>query len=354
MQFDAQIQSITQDYIVPKVTDNVLSSNVIALIMLSNGQPWNGEQMKFPVKLSSHTQGGSFDDFSTFIVANENVRQTAAFDIRAYYQSVVIGGIARSVNENSKAAILQLVKTEMESVHQDMVDDIGTILYGAGTGNSNRHFLGLAAAIDDGGDVATYGGLSRSTYSAWQSVEQTSTGAFDFSKQRTLHNSATRGNQKPRIDICNETVFGYIESDYQASVDGNYNVMQAARARVTGNGVQPAMQEGLVGQAGFDALYFGGTPIVKDDKSTAGFEWAVNTDFVKWYGCKAADATAITLKSANHNGNDYEKAPASTGFSWTGFVRPADQFAWMGQIILLGNLMSPAPVLHSSSAGITS
>lgn len=354
MQFDAQIQTLTQDYIVPKVTDNVLQSNVVALIMLANGRPWMGEQMKFPVKLASHTQGGSFDDFQGFSIQNENVRQLASFDIRAYYQSVVIGGIARSVNEKSKAAMLGLVKTEMESVHQDMVDDIGTILYANGTGNSNKNFLGLAAGIDDGGDVATYGNLSRSTYSAWQSVEQTSVGAFDFSKFRTLHNSATRGNQKPKIDVANETVFGYIEADYTATVDGNYNVVQAARYRLTQNGMQPAMQDGLTGHAGFDALYFAGTPVVKDDKSTAGFLWAINTDYYRWYGCAAAEATPITLKSANHDGNDYDKAPSSTGFSWTGFVRPADQFAWMGQILLLGNLMTPAPVLHSSSAGITS
>jgi len=354
MQFDAQIQTITQDYIVPKVTDNVLQSNILALIFLANGRPWNGEQMKFPVKLSSHTQGGSFDDFSTFSVANENVRQTAAFDIRAYYQSVVIGGIARSVNEFSKAALLSLVKTEMESVHQDMVDDIGTILYGNGTGNSNKNFLGVAAGIDDGGDVATYGGLSRSTYTAWQSVEQTTVGAYDFTKARTLMNSATVGNQKPTLEVCNETVFGYVEADYQAVVEGNYNVMQSSRYRITMNGMAPATQDGLIGQAGFDCLYFAGTPITRDDKSTAGFLWAINVPMFRWYGCKAADANAIAITSANHDGNDYDKAPSSTGFSWTGFVRPADQFAWMGQILLLGNLMTPSPRLHSSSAGITS
>ena len=354
MTFDAQVQTLTQDYIVPKVTDNVLQSNVLALVMLANGKPWMGEQYKCPVKLASHTQGGSFNDFSEFSASNENVRQNAYFDPRGYYQSVVIGGIARSVNEISKTQLLSLVKVEMESIHQDMVDDIGTILYANGTGNSSKDFLGLAAGIDDGNGVATYGGLSRATYTAWQSVLQTTVGAFDFSKARTLINSATRGNQKPTILVANETVYGYVESDYTATVDGNYTVIEGARARLTSGGVIPQARAGLTGQAGFDALYYGGTPIVKDDKSTAGFLWAINTNMFRWYGIKPAEANPVDLKSLYHEGNDYEKAPSSIGFGWTGFVRPSKQYSWIGQLLLLGNMFTPAPVLNSSSAGITS
>jgi len=355
MTFDAQIQSITQDHIVPKVTDNVLQSNVLSLLLLSNGKPWAGESLKFPVKLSSHTQGGSFDDYSEFSVANENVRQVASFDPRAYYQSVVIGGIAKSVNSISKSRVLDLVKVEMESVHQDMVDDIGTLLYGLGTGNSNKDFLGVRAGVDDGNNVATYGNLSRSTYSAWQSSIQTSVGAFDFAKARTLHNSATVGNRKPNIDVCNETVFGYVEADYTATVQGNYNVMEGARARLSRNGIQKQAMAGLTGHAGFDVLYYAGTPIVKDDKSTSGYLFSLNTEFMGWYGVKAKDANPVDLKAMYHDGNDYDgNVPSSMGFAWTGFVRPAKQYAYIGQFLLIGNLLTPAPRLHSHSAGISS
>ena len=354
MTFDAQIQSITQDHIVPKVTDNVLQSNVLSLLLLSNGKPWMGETLKFPVKLSSHTQGGSFDDYSEFSVANENVRQVASFDPRAYYQSVVIGGIAKSVNMISKTRLLDLVKVEMESVHQDMVDDIGTLLYGYGTGNSNKDFLGIRAAVDDGSNVATYGSLSRSTYTNWKSTIQTSVGAFDFSKARTLHNSATVGNQKPNVDVCNETVFGYVEADYTATVQGNYNVMDGARATLTRRGIEKQARSGLTGHAGFDVLYYAGTPIVKDDKSPTGYLGSYNTNYITWYGVKAADANPVDLKSMYHDGNDYKDVPSSLGFAWTGFVRPAKQYAFIGQLLLIGNLVSPAPRLSSHSAGITS
>lgn len=354
MTFDPQVQSITQDHIVPKITDNTLNSSVSAILLLAQGRPWMGESLKFPVKLSSHTQGGSFDDYDEFKTANENVRQVAEFDPRAYYQSVVIGGIAQSVNSISKTQLLNLVKVEMESVHQDMTDDIATLLESDGTGNSNKDFLGFGAAIDDGNTVDTYGGLSRATYTAWKSTIQTSVGAWDFSKARTLFNSATSGGIKPNIATANETVFGYVEADYTAVVDGNYNVVESMRAMLGMNGVVPRTRDGMVGQAGFDALYYSGVPIVKDDKTTSGMVRAWNTNYLRWYGVKAAEAESVDLKALYHDGNEYGKVPSSLGFAWTGFVRPSKQYSFIGQFLLIGNTATPAPRLHSSSAGITS
>lgn len=354
MTFDAQIQSITQDYIVPKVTDQTLQSNVLPLIFLANGRPWMGESFKFPVKLSNHTQGGSFNDFQEFQVSNENVRQTASFDARAYYQSVTIGGIARSVNAISKTQLLNLVKVEMESANQDMASNIGTLFYSDGTGNGSADFLGLIAGVDDGTNVATYGGLSRSTYTKWASVIQTSVGAHDFTKTRTLMNSATTGGMKPNLLVCDETTFGYVESDYAASVEGNYNLIEANRANLTSKGIMPKTRDGLVGNAGFDTLYYGGSPIIKDEKCGTQALWALNTEYLRWYGVTAAEASPVDLSSVYHDGNDYDKVPTSIGFSWTGFVRPSKQYAFIGQFLVLGNLINHAPRLSSVSKGITS
>ena len=354
MTFDSQIQSITQDEIVPKVTDQTLSSNVGTLMYMSDGRPWAGELLKFPVKMSNGSNGGTFSDLSEFAIGVENVRQTAYFDPRGYYQSVTLGGIARSVNNISKTQVLALVKVEMESALQDMTDDIGSLTYGDATTDSNA-FLGLDACIDDGGTVASYGGLSSATYAVWASTIQTSVGAFDFSKARTLMNSASVGNRKPDILTCNETVFGYVESDYAATVEGNYSVVEANRAVMTRNGIKRGKIDGLKGQAGFDVLYYGGSPIVKDDKEDSGTLRAQNTEYFRWYGVKAVDATPVDLKAMYHNGNDYEDGvPSSLGFNWTGFVRPSKQYVFVGQFLVIGNYCSPTRRLHSKSTGITS
>lgn len=354
MTFDAQVQTITQDEIVPKVTDQVLNSNVQALLIMSSGRPWVGETLKFPVKLAKSTNGGAFNDLTEFKIGVENVRQHAYFDPRAYYQSVTIGGIAKSINNVSKSQVLGLVKVEMESVLMDMTDDIGTLSYG--TGSDGVQFLGSNAAIDDGTTTATYGGLSSATYSAWKATIQTSVGAFDFSKARTLMNSASVGNQKPDILSCDETTFGYIESDYAATVEGNYSVAEANRAVLTRNGILKSRITGLKGMAGFDVLYYGGSPIVKDDKENTQTLRATNTDFYRWYGVKAADATPVDLKAMYHDGDDQDSVnvPSSVGFNWTGFVRPHKQYVFVGQFLVIGNFCSPTRRLHSRSTGISS
>lgn len=355
MTFDAQIQTLTQDYIVPYVYDQTLEGNLVSTYMFANSQKWAGDQFKFPVKLSNHTQGGSFSDFDEFNTNGENVRQMAAFDPRAYYQSVVIGGIARSVNAITKTQLLSLVKVEMESVVQDMIDDIGTIMYSTGTGNSNKDFLGIAAAYDDGNTVATYGNLSRSTYTQWASTLYSSIGAFDFAKARTLLNRASFGGKKPTVMTCNETVFGYIESDYQASVDGNYNTIMSNMGTITRNGGLPKMERGLTGVAGFDFLYYGGTPIAKDDKAGSGNLYAPNMDYYRWYGIAMVEAENVSFKSLYHKANDYEgNVPTVNGLAWLPFVRPSKQYSWIGQFLMGGNAINHAPRIGSIGSGISS
>src|SRR3990167_10602826 len=158
MTFDAYVQSVTNFEIVPKIVDNVLNSNVLALRILGNSKPWNGEQLKFPIKYQKSTSGGSFSGLDTFSTTKVNTRQLLAFDPRGYYQSVVLAGMDVDVNA-TPSGVLNLVKVEMESAQQDMVDSIGGLLYGDGTGNSSKEFLGLDAIVDDTTSVGTYGTL---------------------------------------------------------------------------------------------------------------------------------------------------------------------------------------------------
>lgn len=351
MQFDAQIQTLTQDEIVPKVVDQSLDSNVGSMTILAqNSRPWSGETMKFPIKTAKGTQSGSFTDFSTFKVANENVRQMTEFDPRAYYASVVLGGIAMSVNNISKTQLLNLVKVNMESILQDMMDDQGDLFYGSSNGSDDFH-----SVLDSIDDTAVYGGLDPASYSVWASDIQTSVGAWDFTKARNLWNSCTVGNSKPTIAICNETVFGYVEKDYTSTVQGNYNVLEANRAMLTRKGISKDTRMGLTGQMGFSVLYYDGTAIVRDEKAPSQGMLALNLPYYRWYGVKAVHATPVDLAAKYHEGNDYDASGTmGIGFNWTGFVKPHNQYAFIGQFLQIGDYITPARRLHSRSEGISS
>lgn len=44
--------------------------------------------------------------------------------------------------------VLDLMELEIQGASEDMADDLGTIFYADGTGNSSKNPLGLAALVD--------------------------------------------------------------------------------------------------------------------------------------------------------------------------------------------------------------
>ena len=53
-----------------------------------------------------------------------------SFNPTGYYQSVTMDGMSVDVNQ-TPAQVLDLVKTEMESAMEDMLDSVGTLFYTA-------------------------------------------------------------------------------------------------------------------------------------------------------------------------------------------------------------------------------
>ena len=349
MTFTDYVQTVTQDKIVPKVVDTILGGNVVALRFLANGKPWSGEQMKFPIKyVKNSTSQGAFDGFDTFDTTKVNTRTKLAFNPSGYYQSIVLSGMEVDVND-TEAKVLDLVKTEMESGMQDMLDSLGTAFY---TAQSGKSFLSLADIVDDGTTVTTYGGLARATYTTVCGTKTAATaGKMSLSYLGTLYDSASVGSETPTLGVTTEAVWRLLESLYQPTINGN--VKFDGYSQVTRTSVLPN-KAALRGEVGFDALFFNGTPVVRDEKCTSGYFYWLNEKTINWYGLKSHKYSNISLSSSNIEGVYAESnVPKSYGFCWTGLKEPVNQYAEIGQIILMGNLIGSNPRLNSMGTGIT-
>lgn len=350
MTFTDYVQTVTQDKIVPKIVDTILGGNVVSLRFLANGKPWSGETMKFPIKhVKNSTSQGAFDGFDTFDTTKVNTRTKLSFNPTGYYQSVVLSGMEVDVND-TEAKVLDLVKTEMESGMQDMLDSLGSAFY---TAQSGKNFIGLPDIVDDGTTVTSYGGLARATYTSVCGTKTAATaGKASLSYLANLYDSASVGAQKPTLGITTEAVWTLLESLFQPTISGN--VKFDGYAQVTRNRVLPS-RAGLQGEVGFDALFFRGTPIVRDEKCTSGYLYLLNEDTINWYGLKSHKYANISLSSNNIEQGPYAGAdvPKSFGFCWTGLKDPVNQYAEIGQIILMGNLIGTNPRLNSMGTGIT-
>jgi len=334
MEFTTRVSSLTQDKLLPKVVDNILGGNILALRLIGNAKKWSGVKMKKPVKYQKSETGGSFAGLDPFDTSTSETR--------------------KAVNATD-SRVMDLVKVEIESAQEDMLDNIGDMIYGDGTGNANKDFLGLGAIVDDSTDVDTLGGITRSTDTWWKAIRTASGGTVSLTKMATLTSDVSGGSslrQRPTMFVCDETVWDLYESLLSATVRANYEAYGYPVVTRNSKGAMRQSQA-LKGTAGFAALTFRGIPVVADEKAPVETLYALNENYIDWYGCKSPDLTSISLGAGQIDGIYADVPSKNHGFGWTGFKVPTNQFGEVGQIILLGNLLTWQPRRHGKLTGIT-
>ena len=353
MTFGQRVTTVTQDEILPQVVDTILGGNFITFRFLANAKRWSGEQLKKPVKTKKANLGGSFQGLDTHKTEVADTRQMMAYDVRGYEHPIAIPGMERAVNR-TPAQVLNLVRVEVESAQEDALDDVGTMLYADGTGNSNKDFLGLDALDDDSTSVVTIGGLSRTTFPTLKSTRTASGGTMDLDKLATLVTDVSAGSaerQRPTIFISDETVWNLYESLLSPTVRSNYESF--GLPMVTRTSRAPIRASELKGAAGFRALTYRGIPWVADEKSTSQTLWALNENAMDWYGLADPQLKQISLGTSNID-SIYQEAPSkNVGFQWSGFMTPINQYGEVAHLYLLGNLVSFNPKRHGRLTGIT-
>jgi len=334
----------TQDKMLPMVVDTVLRENVGLSRILGAARKgkWQGEQMKKTIKVSKNTTGGFFTGYDLLdTTATDNLQQLA-FSPKFRYKAVSLAGTDLAVNGVESTKVIDIAAQAMESTAMDLSDDMGTDFYtGLGTGDTMN---GLANIIDDGGDAATYGGLTRATYTTLNSTDTASSGSVSFVKLTTLFNAISDGSQSPTLGLTTREIFALIESLFVTQENINKTVSE--------------IKGGLTNGGGYTALYWKGTPIVSDRKCISGNFYWVNEDFLDFYAINPEGASALGYEAFKfktvYEGSGSDVQPMGLGFSWGGWKKPINQFAVVSQIMFAGNFISWNPRRHGRLTGITS
>lgn len=344
-----RVLTTTNQFIMPQLVDTVLQSNVLFSRLVTKAtKRFNGERMQFPFKYATNTTGGSFSDLDLLGTSTTNNKLKLSFFPSFYHIDSVLPLTEIAVNDTDEK-VLDLVQLTIKSDAMDMADGMGTQIYGDGTGNNNKDFLGLAAIVDDGSTVATYGGQSRSTYTTLQSTVTASSGTLTLQKMSTLYNAITAGTVHPNIGITTEAVFSFYEQLLvpQERINKDISMMRNSNKGLNS-------QTGLVGGTGFTGLDYKGFPILADEKCTSGVLFFLNEDFLDFYALPFPDAEPIPVKGGKAEivGNDYNNV-TGFGFSWSGWIKPTNQAAYIGHTYLGGQLLSANPRRHGKLTGIT-
>lgn len=341
MAFANRVDTTTLQYLCPEVVDTVLRSNVFTTAMLAKTKKFRSSDMEFPIKYQKGVAGTSFNGFDTLPTSASDTRVLMVFNPRFYAANIALPGSEIAAN-NTIQKVMDLATVEMRGRAQDMADDIGTLLYGTGTGNSNKDFLGLGAIVDDGTNVPTIGGLSRSTYPTLQSTVTASGGTISLLKMRTLYNAISDATIQPTVSYTTYAIWALYESLLQPQERIMKDVNVAANFK---------------GYTGYKAMEFAGLPVLADRKCTSGYLYFLNEEFLDFYALPTAipqfGGESIPVASKLFVGNSYNEV-GSLGFSWTGWIKSTNQFAFNSYITLGGQLISADPRRHGVLTGITS
>ncbi len=334
------VQTTTNQYLAPFWVDQVLRDNYFFGKLMSKTKKWDGVQMLFPIKYQKGVASVAFNAFDLLPITQQPVAVNMTFYPTFVATNVALAGSELSINATPKQTI-NLLKVTMESRRQDAADDIGNLLQGDGTSFGSKAPNGLLNTVDDGTNAATYGGLTRASYSGLSSTVTASGGTISLVKTRTLWNNISDGPVAPDFIITDYTTWGYFEQ------------LQTPFQR---NNMDFAPRERSVAQtSGYSEQRWDGMIISRDKKVTTGNFYMLNTKFLEWYGLKWWEGERVSPKAQDVEGNVYEDKLYSPGdaFTWTGMIRAYNQGAVNGFMILGGQLICTAPFRQGVLTGIT-
>lgn len=333
--YGQRIQTTVKQRYLPYVVDTILNSNVLFQRFVRASKNWSGRTLRVPIKYKKNETGQSFRGYDTFSTAATDNRQFMEYTPSFYQITVSLPGDELSVAD-TEDKILDLMRLTIQSDTEDMADDLGDIFYADGSGNGGKDPLGIAALVDDGSNVASIGGLSRSTYTTLQSTVTASGGTISLAKVDTLWAAVKSGSQKPTVWMTTESIYNF------------YSQLLRPQERIMKN---VGTTKGVKGGSGFEGIEYQGKAILADEKCPSGIMYALNENYIDWYGLPMFGAKSVSYKN-QLKGNDYP-SPMGLGFSWSDWIKPANAATVVGHIYFGGQYITTNPKRSGKLTGIT-
>ena len=248
MALDA-LSATTHRKLMPVMTDNVFTSTPLLMLfvrrlVLVDG----GASFGAPIRISRNAAGSSYSGADPIPVYYDSANTIGAeWNWCQYGRILGLTGLD-DVRNSGIRSIINLIRTSLESIEMELREDMGTDLYGDGTGNANKVMVGLRAVVDDGTNVVTYGNISRTVYVNWKANYSANGGvgrALTLSLMNTNFDNASKDNDRPGVILGSHGLF----------------------LKYLGL-LQPGMQfsDARVADAGFQNLTYMKRPVIVDDQ----------------------------------------------------------------------------------------
>jgi len=319
-----ELVAITRRAFIPRLVVQIYKATPMLSLLLRNAQKAKGgvSQVTVPVQGASFVSF-SWSDFSGVFPQpqDQNAIQNAEFNLKLGVIPIPFMGM-EAILQSSEVVIPRL-KAKMADAKTVGVQAISAALY-----TNNQAFPSqvdsLFQAYDDGTNVSTYGGISRTpaANAFWKSNIQTSVGAGTNTRVGAI-----------RYLIQTTTLAGGESPDFMVMAPGDWTKLMQDFMTLEQFNTNSNSRYGAddVINAGFRGLMLGDTPIFMDPFLAQGTAYIFNSRYLALYMS--------------------EDAP----FAFSGFYSaiPNLQIANIGVVIVAFNVVCPKPVSGMKLTGIT-
>ena len=308
------VNAITNAVYMRTLQDGVYGSNPLMrrLIMDERVLMDGGREILQPL-LYAKGVAAAYQGLATLSTEDPQVLTDLVFNWKLYHAPVVIAG-AEDILNGGEAAVLDQTAIKSEIAQMALQDKLGIDLFSDGT--TSGTITGLQAAVDDGTNVSTYGGISRSgsgdLATAAKAQLDATGGALTLSVLQSSYGDATVANSSPNLCITTQTLFNKL-----------WDKVQPQQRFESGDG------NNRMAAVGFQAIRFNQADVVVDSHCASGEFYMLNTNFLDM------------IVHSNRN------------FVFSGFQMPTNQDSLIGHIFWAGELIASNPRMNARLTGLT-
>lgn len=267
-----QLQAATNDYWKNQTVDIFFRENVLLYRLMGNNQMElnlvsgkdlvdGGKKIRCFLEYG-RSNVSTYGNTSTIDASKQDIVNAARFDWSGYVASNTID-LDEQVQNDGKAAMVDLVFTKMRNIEKSIRDYMGAGIYTARASSADSYgFDGLADLFNTTSSTA-YGSIAEDDMADWKANVDSTSEAISYKVMQKLFRNASIGqsrDSKPNLVITTQLL-----------KDGYTRTLQA----------QQRFQDSKMAEAGFQNILHDGVPMVYDDNQASGVVDCINDKYLK-------------------------------------------------------------------------
>lgn len=351
----SRLITTTSQSVAPFVVDAIHGSSVLVGRATggANMKKWEmGIYERQPIQVTDVATAVDFQGIGNFNTADNSTDVNLQWEAKGLGDSVIIGYAELGLNQ-TKAQVINLVKRKFDVIKNSLISGAGTRLYGLGAGSAIE---GLQLMTDNGAVSSSYGALSRTTYGTAINGQVTpaSAGVISFNSlaaQIDLCSAAASASEATNLVLTTKSVWALIEKLVESKSRGNYDTSRGNLRVSPYTPMGTAVDAKDAGRLGYEAIYFRGIPVVKDDQCPTGLVYTLNENKIQFVSSDIAYCEAIKMSQSVTQGALEDVV--TTAWQVSKEAKPTNGLGDVRQIAIYGNFVNRSPIRSGVITGVT-